>query len=152
MRAFRRKIDSTVSPTFVYLCTKKIDMYYILCIINYGISIFWTLVCYIFFENKLVLVLGFITPFILFCFFNIFIVYVKNGYFFIENITSLNYHISAHNKQVDLLMIKAKKLRTEILETDVESVYGEENGKLVQKVMEMEIARRQTFKLAKKMQ
>ena len=49
-------------------------------------------------------------------------------------------------------MIKAKKLRTEILETDVESVYGEENGKLVQKVMEMEIARRQTFKLAKKMQ
>ena len=112
MRSFRRKLDSTVSPIYVFLCSKKIDMYYILCIVNYILAIFWTLGAYTFFEDTLVLVLGFIMPAILFCFFNIFIVYVKNGYFYIENTASLNHYISAHNKRVDILKIKAKKLRT----------------------------------------
>ena len=101
IRAFKRKIDSTVSPTYVYLCSKKIDSYYIFCIICYILSIFWTLGAYPFFDHKNVLVMGFIIPAILFCFFNIFIVYVKNDYYFIENVKAINHHIVAHNKRVD---------------------------------------------------
>lgn len=148
IRAFKRRIDNTVSTTYVFLCSRRVDMYYILCMICYILCIFWTLGAYPFFNHKNVIVTGFCLPAILFCFFNIVIVYVKNGYFFIEDTDGINRNILAHNKRVDVLKSKARELRKEILEKGAESVYGEENGRLVQKVMDMEVTRRQAIKLA----
>ena len=34
MRAFKRRIDQTISQTFIYLCSRKLDQFYVLCIIN----------------------------------------------------------------------------------------------------------------------
>ena len=137
-----------MSETYVYLCSRKIDSYYIFCIICYILCIFWTLGAYPFFDHKNVLVTGFVLPAILFCFFNVFIVYVRNNFYFIEDTYGLNRSITAHNKRVDILKKKARELRNKIVENGPESVYGDENGKLVKKVMDMEVTRRQALKLA----
>ena len=152
IRAFKRKIDNTVSTVFIYLCSKKVDQYYIFCIINYVLCIFWTLGLYPFFDNKNVIITGFILPLILFFFFNIFIVYFKNNFYFVEDLDGINRNIDAHNKRVDILKTKARTLRNKIMEDGPEAVYGEENGRLVQKVMDMEVARRKAIKLAKELE
>ena len=150
IRAFKRKIDATVSETYVYLCSRKVDSYYIFCIICYILCIFWTLGAYPFFDQKNVLVTGFCLPAILFCFFNVFIIYVNNNFYFIEDTDGINRRIVAHNKRVDALKKKARLLRKVLVsEGGTEKIYGEENGRLVQKVMDMEVTRRQALKLAK---
>lgn len=107
------------------------------------VCIFWALSAYPYLDNNNVLVSGFMLPAIAFFFLNVFIIYMKNGYYFVEDTDGIIRNTKAHNKRVDLLKEKARKLRT-ILKTDggVEKVYGDENGRLVQKVMDMEIARR----------
>ena len=152
MRAFKRKIDGTLGTTFVYLCSRKIDTYYIMSLIMYIIAICWTLGLYPMFDRKVLLVCGFFLPAIIFCFLNIFIIYTKNGYYFIENVALKNKHITMHNKFVDKLKEKAKALKARILKDGPESVYGEENGRLVQKVIDIEVATRQALKLTKQFQ
>jgi hypothetical protein len=97
LRAFKRKIDVTMGYTFVYLCDKKIDQYYIFCMILYLIVTFWVLVVYPFVDDPNLLVSGFFIPAILFFFLNIVITYIKNGYFFVEDIEGLNREIRYHN-------------------------------------------------------
>jgi len=46
MRAFKRKIDMTVSTLYVYLCSRAIDQYNVTCILMYIIAVFWTLAYY----------------------------------------------------------------------------------------------------------
>ena len=109
----------------------------------------WTLVAYDFYRHKNILVTGFLVPAILFCFFKIVIVYIKNNYSFLENIDQINYGIDARNKRVDVLRKKARVLRDQILEKGAETVYGAENERLVKKVMDLEVDRRNSIKLAK---
>jgi len=86
-----------MSYTYVYLCEKKIDEYYIFCIIMYLIVIFWVLVIYPFVLEPNLLVSGFFIPAIFFFFLNIVITYIKNNYFFVEDTDGLNRDIMYHN-------------------------------------------------------
>ena len=107
---------------------------------------------YPFFDNKNVIITGFMVPLILFFFFNIIITYFKNNFYFVEDIDGINRNIDAHNKRVNILKKKARDLRNKIMSEGPEAVYGEENGRLVQKVMDMEVARRKAIKLAKELE
>ena len=151
IRSFKRKLDNTVSNTYMYFCSKKVDQYLIFSLVVYCIAIFWSLGLYPLMDSKNVLVSGFMVPAIIFFFLNVVIVYIKNGYFFVEDIPGINRNNLAHNKRVDSLKIKAKELHKKIREEGPEAVYGDENGRLVQKVMDMEVARRQAIKLAKEL-
>lgn len=75
---------------------------------------------------------------------------MRNGYYFLEDVPGINRNTVAHNKRVDDLKAKARTLRDQILMDGPEAVYGEENGRLVKKVMDIEIARRQAAKLQAK--
>lgn len=115
LRAFKRKLDKTMGATYIYLCDKKIDEYYIICIICYMIGVFWTLGAYPLFDDPAVLAAGFCIPAILFCLFNVIITYVQNNYYFLEDTAGLNRHIKAHNKRVVSLKKKAKELQIKIM-------------------------------------
>lgn len=147
IRAFKRRIDQTVSQTYVYLCSRAIDQYYVICIVNYGISIFWTLGMYNAYPNVSVLLVGLCTPAILFFLFNLIQIYIRNSYYFVVDTDGISRNIVAHNKRVDEIKEKGRAIRKLIIEDGPEAVYGEENGKLVKKVMDIEIARRQAAKL-----
>ena len=149
-RVFRRRIDRTVSATYVYLCSKNIDIFYIMTGILYVICAFWTLGIYSYWESKIILCTGFIVPAIIFLYFNVVVIYVKNNFHFIESAAEINKRISASNKRVDALKTKAIELRKTILEKGAGAVYGEDNARLVKKVMELEVQRRETAKLAAK--
>ena len=120
-----------------------------ICIINYGISIFWTLSFYRAYPNYSVLLVGLFTPAIFFIFFNIIKIYIRNSYFFIENNEGINRNILAHNKRVDEIKARGREIRKVILESEkgADAIYGKENEGLVKKVMDIEIARRQAAKL-----
>lgn len=151
IRAFKRKVSRTVGETYVFLCAKRIDTYYIVSLICYICTIFWTLGFYAFIKDKIILVTGFILPAIMFFFFNIVIVYIINNFYFVEDVNGINRNIKAHNKRVDHLREKANKLKA-IMQDPAkgpEAIYGPDHGKLVQKVMDIEVARRQALKLSK---
>jgi len=150
VRAFKRRIDQTVDKTYLYLCARKVDQYYVICIVCYLVGIFWTLGFYSAFPYPSVLLTGILVPAIGFFFFNIIQVYIRNNFFFVVDCSGINRNIVAHNKRVDDLKAKGRELRKKIIEEGPESVYGEENGRLVQKVMDIEIARRQAAKLQAK--
>lgn len=149
-RVFRRRIDRTVSPTYIYLCSKNIDIFYIMSGILYVICAFWTLGVYSYWESKIILCTGFILPAIIFLYFNVVVIYVKNNFHFIESAAEVNRRISAHNKRVLGLKTKALTLRKKIIEEGAGAVYGEDNARLVKKVMDLEVQRRETAKLAAK--
>ena len=135
IRSFKRKMDNTISTVHLYLCSPKMEVYYIFSLICYLICVLWTLVAYPFFDHKNVLVTGFVLPAILFCFFNIFIVYERNNYHFIEDVDGLNDAIKTHNKRVDTLKKKARDLIKDMEDKGFESVLGKGYGKLVKKVI-----------------
>ena len=150
MRAFKRRIDQTISQTFVYLCSRKVDQFYVLSIINYVLSILWTFGIYQAYPYDIVLLTGFMLPAIGFCFFNIIQIYIRNNYFFIEDVPGMNRNIDAHNKRVDALKLQARELRDKIVNGGIEAVeaiYGEENARLVKKVMDLEVMKRKAQKL-----
>lgn len=149
IRSFKRKIDRTAAQTYVYLCAYRVDVYYIFSLICYMCTCFWTLGIYAFADNKNILINGFLLPLIMFFFFNIVIIYMLNNYYFVEDINGINRSIVAHNKRVDALRVKAKTLKQRMNEEGPEAVYGEEHGRIVQKVMDIEVARRQAAKLTK---
>ena len=78
------------------------------------VCIFWTLGAYPYIDNDNVLVTGFMVPAIAFFFLNVFIIYMKNGYFFVEDTYGINRNFKAHNKRVDLLKVKARGLRSKL--------------------------------------
>lgn len=125
------------------------DVYYIFSLICYMCTCFWTLGFYAFADNKNILINGFLLPVIMFFFFNIVIIYMLNNYYFVEDVDGINRNIAAHNKRVDALKIKARTLKQKMNEHGPEAVYGEEQGRIVQKVMDIEVARRQAEKLTK---
>ena len=100
IRAFKRKIDNTVSDTYMFLLTRKVDQYSIFSITCYMAAVFWSIGIYSFSENENYLVTGFFLPAILYFFFNVIIVYIKNDYSFLESVEILNSNIRAHNKRV----------------------------------------------------
>jgi len=150
MRAFKRRVDQTVSPIYIYLFSRKIDTYFVLCIICYILCIFWTLGIYEAYPYDIVLLSGLMVPVIAFFTLNIIQIYIRNNYYFVEDVSGMNRKIEAHNKRVDALKTKGRELRDKILSDGPEAVYGEENGRLVKKVMEIEVARRQASKLEAK--
>ena len=87
------------------------------------------------------------TPAIGFFFFNIIEIYIRNSYFFLVDTDGINRSIVAHNKRVDDIKARGREIRKVILEEGPETIYGDENAKLVKKVMDIEIARRQAAKL-----
>ena len=64
-------------------------------------AVLWSFGIYFITESTNVLVSGFFVPAIMFFFFNIIIVYIKNDYSFIEDVNNLNRKINDHNKRVD---------------------------------------------------
>jgi hypothetical protein len=122
----------------------------VLCIICYILSIFWTLGVYTAYEHDIVILTGLFLPAIFFCFFNVVQIYVRNNYYFIEDVSGINRNIEAHNKRVTALKEKGRELRDKIIQDGPEAVYGEENGRLVKKVMDIEVAKRQAAKLEAK--
>lgn len=136
-----------MSKTYLFLCSRQIDQYYVICIICYGVTIFWTLGFYNAYPFWSVILTGLICPAIGFCFFNLIQIYISNSFFFVVDTDGINRNIIAHNKRVDEIKVKGRDIRNKIIEHGPEAVYGEENGKLVKKVMDIEIARRQAAKL-----
>ena len=151
IRAFKRKVSRTVGDTYVFLCAKRVDTYLIVCLICYICTIFWTLGFYAFIKDKIILITGFILPAIMFFFFNIVIVYIINNFYFVEDVNGINRNIKAHNKRVEVLKEKANKLKVIMQDPSKgpEAIYGHEHGRIVQKVMDIEVARRQAAKLSK---
>ena len=121
--------------------------------ITYALSIFWTLGFYSAYPYQSVLIVGLLTPAIGFFFFNIIQIYIRNSYFFLVDTDAINRNIVAHNKRVDEIKARGREIRKVILEEGGPgAIYGEENDKLVKKVMDLEIARRQAAKLQRQHQ
>ena len=99
----KRKLDNTYGDTYVFLYSRKIDQYYITCICSYLVCVSWTIGIYSFLQNDNVLVSGLMLPAIAFFFVNVFIIYMRNNYHFLEDTAGINKSFLAHNKRVDLL-------------------------------------------------
>ena len=110
-------------------------------------TIFWTLGFYNAYPYFGVILTGLITPVIGFFFFNLIQIYISNSFFFVVDTDGINRNIIDHNKRVDDIKVKGRKIRNKIIDEGADAVYGAENGMLVKKVMDIEIARRQAAKL-----
>lgn len=86
------------------------------------LSILWTFGIYQAYPYDIVLLTGFMLPAIGFCFFNIIQIYIRNNYFFIEDVPGINRNIEAHNKRVDALKLQARELRDKIVNGGIEAV------------------------------
>lgn len=144
LRAFNRKLEGTNNNVYVFLWDRRVDLYFIMSGVVYLLAVFWAFILYRFFDDdKAVLVNGLGVPLITLLFLNIVVIYVRNNHFYLEDIDGINRAIAAHNKRADAIKLKGRELSKKMMrEGGPESVYGEENGKLVEKVMQAELTRR----------
>ena len=150
LRAFKRKVDSIAGETYMYVFSMKIDQYFFLCMVMYVVTCLWTLGLNILFDSDTLLLTGFFVPAILFFYLNIVQIYVRNNYFFVEDVDGINREVDARNKRVEELKVKARVLREKIRTEGPGSVYGEENALTVKKVMDIEHAKREAAILEKR--